>query len=132
MFHVDLYADGACRGNPGPGGWAAVLVCGDRTKELTGGKTDTTNNEMEMMAVEQGLLALEQACVVTIYTDSQCVIGWMSMGWNCTKPHLVRLRNNIAAIEKKMGHRVSYVKVKGHSGDPMNDLADALAVAAIP
>lgn len=132
--YVSIYTDGACGGNPGPGGWAAILVSGQHRKEISGGQyIATTNNEMEMQAVFEGLLAIKvEHAIVTIYTDSQNVIGWMCQGWKCEKnPNIVRTRNNIRALCNEMGHNVSYVKVDGHNGDPLNELADALAKAAI-
>lgn len=132
MVKVEMYTDGACSGNPGPGGWGVVLLSGDRQKEISGGAESTTNNAMELQAVLEGLRALKRACQVTVVTDSQNVIGWLGQGWKCRKSHLVKLRNAIHQEIKASGHTVEYQKVKGHSGDPLNDLADALATEAIP
>ena len=137
---VEIYTDGACSGNPSPGGWAAVLkvkvITNGKprtvTKELSGGKAETTNNEMEFEAVLQGLLALNQACYITIYTDSQLVIGYLCQGWKGNKAHLLRIKANITALCNEMGHQVEFQKVKGHAGVTYNELADALAKAAIP
>ena len=102
------------------------------TKELSGGKEATTNNEMEFEAVLQGLLALKKACWVTVYTDSQLVIGYLCQGWKGKSAHLLRIKANIAALCNEMGHQVEYVKVRGHSGMAYNELADALDKGAIP
>jgi ribonuclease HI len=132
--HVTIYTDGACAGNPGPGGWAAILRHDEsrRVKELSGRRDRTTNNEMEMWAVEQALRAIKvPGSIVTIYTDSENVIGWLSQGWKCKLPHLQRIKNNIQAICSEMRLDVSYVKVAGHAGDRLNERANALAQAAI-
>ena len=132
-MHVEIWVDGACSGNPGPGGWAAILISGQHRKEISGGNPATTNNEMEMEAVLQALLSIKaQHCSVTIHTDSANVIGWMAQGWKCKTPNLIRARENIRAVCNRMSLAVSYVKTVGHGGDPLNDLADALARAAIP
>lgn len=131
-MNVDIYTDGSCRPNPGPGGWAAILVAGARHKEISGGQREpTTNNEMEMTAILEGLKALRVTCDVTIHTDSQLVIGWLQDGWKCkSNPNVIRLRNQIQALWKERGHRVRFVKVPAHAGHPENELADALARSA--
>lgn len=134
---IQAWTDGACSGNPGPGGWGIVLVAhrnGRRhEKELSGGKTDTTNNEMELMAVVEALKALKgTGHELTIYTDSQLVHGYLERGWRCKQPHLRQLLGELCGYRDLNGYTLSIVKVKGHSGDPMNDRADALAKGAIP
>lgn len=138
MKQVDIFTDGACKRNPGPGGWAAILRMGAHEKELTGGEPDTTNNRMEMTAVLRGLAALREPCAVTVHTDSRYVIdgmtqwifGWQKRGWvNAAKKPVANedlWRELIAAARP---HKVSWQWVKGHSGHPENERADALASA---
>ncbi len=133
---VELYTDGACRGNPGPGGWGAILVYGKHKREMCGGEPESTNNRMELMAVIQGLAALNRHCPVTITTDSKYVMqgiqswiqNWKKNGWKTAakKPvKNVELWQQLDAEVNK--HQVSWQWVKGHSGHPMNERADALA-----
>jgi len=136
MSQVTIYTDGACRGNPGPGGWGVWLQFGDHEKELWGGAAETTNNRMELTAVIEGLKALKRECDVVLYTDSQYVRkgmtewlqNWKSKGWKTAarKPvknaDLWQQLDDIAA-----GQRVEWRWVKGHSGDPGNERADELA-----
>ncbi len=130
MKCVIAYTDGACSGNPGPGGWAAVLLdLSGHSREISGNKPDTTNNEMEMTAVLKALEALKEPCKVTIFTDSKLVIGWLQDGWKCKKSHIIRLRNEIRRAME--GHIVHFEKVAGHSGNSYNDLVDALAKEAV-
>ena len=129
---VTIHTDGACSGNPGPGGWSAILTCGEHQKEISGGEPETTNNRMELTAVLKGLHALTKPCQVTIVTDSQNVIGWLSMGWKRNKPEIRQLCAEIDLVVASKQLTISYEKVKGHSGHPMNERADQLAVAAIP
>lgn len=136
MRQVDIFTDGACKGNPGPGGWAAILRSGGHEKELVGGEPDTTNNRMEMTAVLRGLQALKEPCTVTIHTDSRYVIdgmtqwifGWQKRGWvNAAKKPVANedlWRELIAAVGP---HKVSWEWVKGHSGHPENERCDTLA-----
>jgi len=133
---VQIFTDGACSGNPGPGGWGAILRFRGVEKELSGGEADTTNNRMEMMAVIAGLSALTRPCTVEVYTDSQYVQkgisewvkGWKARGWKTAdrKPvkneDLWKRLDEIAAT-----HRVSWHWVKGHAGHAENERADALA-----
>lgn len=133
---VVIHTDGACKGNPGPGGWGALLVSGAHEKELFGGVAHTTNNRMEMMAVIEALGALKGPSRVVLYTDSsyvqkgitEWIVGWKARGWRTAdkKPvkneDLWRLLDSAAAR-----HRVEWRWVKGHAGDPGNERADALA-----
>ena len=133
---VVIHTDGACKGNPGPGGWGALLVSGAHEKELFGGEAHTTNNRMEMTAVIEALGALKGPCRVVLYTDSsyvqkgitEWISGWKARGWRTAdkKPvkneDLWRLLDTAAAR-----HRVEWRWVKGHAGDPGNERADALA-----
>lgn len=126
---VEMWCDGACSGNPGVGGWAAILRYGNHERVLSGMDPAATNNEMEVMAIIEGLGALTEPCEVTIYTDSNNAIGWISKGWKCRAN--LYLANLVRAAQDKMGgHDVTFVKVKGHSGDPMNERVDELAVQA--
>ena len=139
MKHVYIYTDGACRGNPGRGGWGAILVYEGREKELSGGEAMTTNNRMELSAVIAALSALKEPCKVTLTTDSQYVVNAIEKGW------LDSWRNNkwrksdksavlnvdlweqlVALLER---HKVSFVWVKGHNGHHYNERCDALATA---
>ncbi len=127
MKNVTLWTDGACSGNPGPGGYAAILRCGNHEKEVVGGATESTNNRMELKAVSAGLAALKTPCVVTVVTDSQYVIGMLSQGWKRKANH-----DLLAELDKLMRqHQVRWVKVKAHSGSPMNERVDALAKAEV-
>ena len=126
MRKVDIWTDGACDPNPGPGGWGAVLTYNRHTKELSGGKTDTTNNEMELVAVHEALKALREPCRVTVHSDSRLVIKWLTKEWQCNA--YPELRDEILA----MGHDLSFAWVKAHNGDRLNERADTLAKAAIP
>ena len=139
MKHVEIFTDGACSGNPGPGGWGVVLRFGAHEKELSGGAADTTNNRMELSAVIAGLQALKEPCEVTLTTDSKYVCdsinkgwvyGWQKRGWikSDKKPALnVDLWETLLPLLSK--HRVTFVWVKGHAGHPENERCDRLAVA---
>lgn len=141
MKEVTIYTDGACSGNPGPGGWAAVLLYGVKEREISGGEAQTTNNRMEMMAVIRALKLLKEPCCVTLVTDSKYVLqgytewvpGWRKRGWKTADKKPVK---NVdlwqALVEVAKPHRIDWQWVKGHSGNPYNDRVDALAVAAIP
>ena len=133
---VELFTDGACSGNPGPGGWAAILRMGERERELSGGEPATTNNRMELMGVISGLEALKRPCTVTINTDSKYVLdgaskwihGWKKNGWRTAdkKPvKNVELWQRLDAAQKP--HKLKWVWVKGHSGHVENERADELA-----
>ena len=140
---VDVYTDGACSGNPGPGGWAAILVAGGRERELSGGERATTNQRMELMAAVAGLRALKKACRVTLYSDSAYMINglrqrwyvkWRKNGWLNSNREPVKNRDlweELAALVEEKGHVVQFGKVKGHSGHFYNERCDALAKAAI-
>jgi len=130
MTQVTVYVDGACSGNPGPGGWGVILEAGTASKELSGGKSATTNNEMELAAVLAGLQALKDSGHdVTIVTDSANVIGWLSLGWKRKAVHLRPTLHEIDTLLAK--HSVTFEKVAGHSGHPQNERCDALARAAL-
>lgn len=138
---VIIHTDGACSGNPGPGGWGAVLEHDGREKELCGGEALTTNNRMELMAAIMALEALKEPCAVEIHTDSQYVRGgimtwlkgWKKNGWKTADRKPVKnvdLWQRLEAAEAR--HKVSWHWVKGHSGHDLNDRADALARMGIP
>jgi len=133
---VELYTDGACSGNPGPGGWGCILRFKGVEKELCGGEPDTTNNRMEMKAVISGLEALKRTCTIDVYTDSQYVQkgitewiwGWKKRGWKTADNKPVKnadLWQELDALVRK--HKVSWHWVKGHAGHPENERADELA-----
>jgi ribonuclease HI len=136
---VVIYTDGACKGNPGPGGWGVLLRSADGTeKELFGGELETTNNRMEMTAVIEALLALKRPCEVTLHLDSQYVLkgitewlaGWKAKGWKTAAKQPVKnvdLWQKLDALVATAGHRIDWRWVKGHAGDPGNERADALA-----
>ncbi len=136
-----MYTDGACSGNPGPGGWGALLLFGDHRRELSGGEPETTNNRMELRAVIEGVRALKRRIPVTIYTDSTYVMkgmtewieGWKAKGWKTAARKPVKNEDLWRELDAILaGHEVEWRWVKGHSGDPGNEAADALARAGIP
>lgn len=133
---VLVYTDGACKGNPGPGGWGVWLRSGQHEKELFGGEANTTNNRMELTAVIQALGALKRSCAVDIYTDSQYVRmgvtewmkNWKRRGWKTADNKPVKNQDLWQLLDQAaQGHDVSWHWVKGHNGDPGNERADALA-----
>ena len=133
---VYLYTDGACLGNPGPGGWGVVLSWDGQTKELSGGQTDTTNNQMELTAVIKGLEALKRPVNLHIVTDSKYVMqgitqwmtGWKRNGWRTAGKKPVANRELWEKLDSLLSsHAVSWEWVKGHSGHPQNERCDALA-----
>lgn len=141
MQKVIIYTDGACSGNPGPGGWAAVLICGEHKKEIYGGDKNTTNNIMELTAIIEGLKALKQECEVEVYSDSAyCVnafnqhwiYSWIKKGWKTADGSAVKnkeLWQELYGFTKK--HKVTFIKVKGHSDVELNNRCDELARRAI-
>ena len=139
MKEIKIYTDGACSGNPGPGGWGAVLEYGEHKKELSGGEKETTNNKMELTAVIKALSALKEPCKVILTTDSKYVCDSVTKGWVYSWQ-----KNNWRKADKKPAlnielweqllplletHQVEFVWVKGHAGHPQNERCDALAVA---
>ncbi len=139
MNKIVIYTDGACKGNPGPGGWGALLRAADGAeKELCGGELDTTNNRMEMMAVIEALSALKRPCHVILFVDSQYVLkgmtewlhGWKAKGWRTAAKQPVKnvdLWQRLDALVHQSEHRIEWQWVKGHAGDPGIERADALA-----
>lgn len=140
MKKVDLYTDGACSGNPGPGGYGAVLIYNKVEKEISGGEENTTNNKMEIMAVLKGLEVLKEPCDVTVYSDSAYVVNTIEKGWiynwqknNWKKSDKSEVKNVdlwIRLLEFMKTHTIRFVKVKGHSDNEYNNRCDRLAVAA--
>ena len=133
---VEIYADGACKGNPGPGGWGVLLRSGAREKEMFGGEAQTTNNRMELMAVIEGLLSLKERSRVRVYTDSQYVQkgisewihNWKRRGWLTADKKPVKNVDLWKKLDEAAGvHQVEWFWVKGHAGHPENERADALA-----
>jgi ribonuclease HI len=133
---VEIYTDGACSGNPGPGGWGAILRFRGTEKELKGGEPQTTNNRMEMMAALSALNALTRPCTIDLYTDSEYVKkgmtewlrGWKARGWKTADKKPVKNEDLWKALDEAASrHRVSWHWVKGHAGHPENERADALA-----
>ena len=133
---VIIYADGACKGNPGPGGWGAWIRMGDHSKELCGGEPITTNNRMELTAAIRALQALKRTCDVRIYTDSvyvqkgmtEWIDGWKKRGWRTADKKPVKNDDLWQELDAIAGqHKVEWLWVKGHAGDPGNERADALA-----
>ncbi|HVN98431.1 MAG TPA: ribonuclease HI [Steroidobacteraceae bacterium] len=137
---VVIYTDGACRGNPGPGGWAAILSSGGRERELSGAEASTTNNRMELLAVINALAALKRRVRARVYTDSQYVrlgmtewlAGWKARGWRTADRKPVKNQDLWERLDAlASSHEVEWHWVKGHSGVPGNERCDALANAAI-
>ena len=136
MQHVDIFTDGACKGNPGPGGWAALLRLGRHEKELTGSEPDTTNNRMEMTAVIRALKALTRPCSVALHSDSKYVIdgmtkwveGWQRKGWkNASKKPVRNADQWHDLIEAAAPHQIDWIWVRGHDGHTENERVDRLA-----
>jgi len=137
---VEIYTDGACRGNPGPGGWAAVLSAHGREKELSGAQSHTTNNRMELQAVISALQALKHPVDVRLYTDSQYVRNgivtwvrqWKARGWKTADKKAVKNQDLWELLDTEAAkHRIEWHWVRGHTGVPGNERCDALANAAI-
>jgi ribonuclease HI len=136
LSHVEIATDGACKGNPGPGGWGVLIRSGAREKELSGGEKLTTNNRMELTAAIEGLNALKRPCRVTLSTDSRYVMdgltkwihGWRKNGWKTADKKPVKNAELWQALlDAAAPHRVEWVWVKGHAGHPDNERADRLA-----
>lgn len=136
MKRVTIFTDGACRGNPGPGGWGALLQFGERERELRGGEADTTNNRMELTAAIRALEALKQRCAVDLHTDSmyvrngitQWLDGWKSRGWRTSAKKPVKNQDLWQALDTLASrHDVTWHWVRGHDGHPGNERADLLA-----
>ncbi|MEC7576737.1 MAG: ribonuclease HI [Pseudomonadota bacterium] len=139
-MRVEIYTDGACSGNPGPGGWGAVLRYGDKEKEISGAEAETTNNRMELTAAIKALESLKRHCDVDLYTDSTYVRdgitkwmdGWKAKNWKTANRKPVKNKDLWEELDAAVSkHNVAFHWVKGHAGHPENERADALAVAAI-
>ena len=141
MKELDIYTDGACSGNPGPGGWGVVLLYQGNRKELSGYKPETTNNRMELFAAIQGLSALKESCIVNLYSDSSYLINafekhwidnWQRNGWKTSTKQPVENQDlwKLLLIHVRK-HQVRFIKVKGHSDNVNNNRCDEMAVAAI-
>jgi ribonuclease HI len=135
---VEIFTDGACKGNPGPGGWGAILRSNGKERELSGGESPTTNNRMELMAAIEALNALKRPCHVQLYTDSiyvrdgitKWIHGWRRNGWRTSDKKPVKNAELWQALLDASGpHRIDWHWVKGHAGHPENERADALACA---
>lgn len=141
MEEVIIYTDGACSGNPGPGGWGAVLMYKDIKKEISGGKLDTTNNIMELTAVIEGLKLLKYPCIVNLYSDSAYVVnafnqkwiyGWLKNGWKNSSKEPVKNKELWQELYELTNiHKITFIKVKGHSDNEYNNRCDELARNAI-
>jgi ribonuclease HI len=136
---VTIYTDGACKGNPGPGGWGAVLIWQEQERTLQGGERETTNNRMELMAALKALEALKRPCQVRLFSDSAYLVNafsqgwlakWQKNGWLTSKKEPVENQDLWRRLlELAAGHEIFWHKVRGHSGDPYNERCDAMAVA---
>ena len=140
MPNIEIYTDGACRGNPGPGGWGALLVFGDKEKLIQGADTHTTNNRMELLAAIEGLEALKHPSQVTLTTDSQYVrqgitqwiLGWKRNGWKTSQKKPVKNQDLWMRLDAATNiHEINWQWVKGHSGHPENERVDQAANDAI-
>ncbi len=139
MKEVSIYTDGACRGNPGRGGWGAILVYGKFEKELSGGERETTNNRMELIGAIEGLRALKEPCRVTLYSDSKYLVDAFNLGWTETwrKENFREGKRNeiknpdlwLTLLDLVKIHEVTFVWVRGHNGHAYNERCDALATA---
>ena len=140
MTKVEIFTDGACRGNPGPGGWAALLVAGSERKEVSGSEAATTNNRMELAAAIGGLSALKRRCAVTLYTDSKYVLqgitewlpNWKARGWKTAAREPVKNQDLWQLLDAAAANQdIQWIWVKGHSGHEGNEYVDQLANDAI-
>lgn len=139
MKQVDIFTDGACKGNPGPGGWGAILRYGEKEKEISGGEAETTNNRMEISAVMEALKCLKEPCEINLYSDSQYVCNaiklgwakkWKSNNWMRNKKDPAQNADLWQEILKLCDvHKLNVIWVKGHAGHPENERCDRLAVA---
>jgi ribonuclease HI len=138
---IEMFTDGACSGNPGPGGWGVILRAGGTEKEMSGGERATTNNRMEMMAVIKGLQALTKPAEITLYTDSRYVLdgatkwilGWKKNGWKTADKKPVKNEDLWRQLDAEAAkHKIRWQWVRGHDGHPENERVDALARGAIP
>lgn len=136
LTHVEIYTDGACKGNPGPGGWGALLRCNGHEKELCGGENETTNNRMELLAVISALNSLTRSCAIILHTDSQYVKngitswihGWKKNGWKTADKKPVKNADLWRALdEAQQRHHIDWRWVKAHNGHEFNERADQLA-----
>ena len=140
MKKIELYADGACSGNPGPGGWGTILRFKEVEKELSGGEKETTNNRMELMGVISGLESLKESCIVSVFTDSQYIanaflkdwlVSWQKNGWKTAAKKPVKNRELWERLLIQANrHKLSWNWIRGHAGHPENERCDVLAVAA--
>jgi len=141
LKEIDIYTDGACSGNPGPGGWGVVLIYQENKKELSGYQPETTNNRMELFAAIQGLSALKESCAVNLYSDSSYLVNafekhwiekWQRNGWKTSTKSPVENQDlwKLLLIHVRK-HQVRFIKVKGHSDNQYNNRCDEMAVAAI-
>jgi len=140
--HVEIYTDGACSGNPGPGGWAAVLLYRGHKKEITGYESDTTNNRMELLAAIRALECLKEPCIVTLYSDSAYLVDaitknwierWEKNGWRLADNKSETKNADLWQVIQRFlkTHNISFVKVKGHSDNEFNNRCDELATSEI-
>lgn len=136
MKKIDIYSDGACKGNPGPGGWGALLRYSDKEKQIYGGELDTTNNRMELRAAIEALSLVKEPCEVTLTTDSdyvrrgisEWIRTWKQNGWRTSNKQAVKNRDLWQRLDELASiHKIQWVWVKGHSGHPENELVDQLA-----
>lgn len=141
LSSVEIWTDGACKGNPGPGGWGAYFKAGSHTKELWGGEAETTNNRMELTAVIEALKALKRPCAVRLHVDSVYVMqgmqswihGWKKNGWRTAAKKPVKNADLWQELDTQIArHQVEWFWVKGHAGDPGNEKADELANRGVP
>jgi ribonuclease HI len=140
MKHIQIYTDGACRGNPGPGGWGALLRYGDKEKKLYGAVEDTTNNRMEMTAAIEAIKAIKEKCIIDLYTDSEYLKkgvqewmpDWKKRNWKKADKKPVKNADLWQALDEVItSHQIAWHWVKGHSGHTENEIADGLANQAI-